>query len=227
MAARARYYFHARPVPQRVDNVGAQQQYMARTPARLTMPMVHLHSEIECDAPVADAFRLLCDPERVTRLNPRVNLLSAEVLSAGSLALGSRLQYRLRLRSRIANLFTEVTAFVPDRLIEYISDTHPPFRVRQTLEPTLDGCRLTHEEWLSPADAQVQSAVAERPLVYLLRMLQSAVGLSRPSDTELEQTQRDTLRDEMQSTLGLWLHNIKHHLETAASSLRHDPSAAT
>lgn len=37
--------------------------------------MLHLRAEIDCDASVADAYQLLCDAERLMRLNPRVNLL--------------------------------------------------------------------------------------------------------------------------------------------------------
>lgn len=188
------------------------------------MSTLHLRSEIDCDVPVADAFRLLCDPARLTRLNPRVKLLSAALISAGPLAMGSRLRYRLRLLSGTASFGTEVTAFVPDRLIEFVSDTQPPFRVRQTLEPTLYGCQLTHEEWLTPDNAQLHAAAEERPLLYLLHMLQDAVGLSRPSGAELEQTQRDTLRAEMQDALGAWLRNIKNHLEADAAALTNDPS---
>jgi len=187
--------------------------------------MLHLRTEIECDVPVANAFRLLCDPERLMRLNPRVNLLSATQISAGPLAVGSRLRYCLRVPAGSVSFDTEVTAFVPDQLIEFVSDTQPPFRVRQTLAPTLYGCQLIHEEWLPPDAAQLQAAGEERPLLYLLRMLQVAVGLSRPSDEELEQTQRETLRDELQRALGLWLENIKTYLEAAAASLTHGPSA--
>jgi len=187
--------------------------------------MLHLRTEIDCDVPVADAFRLLCDPERLMRLNPQVNLLSAAPISAGPLAVGSRLRYCLRVPAGTTSFVAEVTAFVPDRLIEFVSDTQPPFRVRQTLEPTLYGCQLIHEEWLTPDAAQLQAAGEERPLLYLLRMLQAAVGLSRPSGEELEQTRRETLRDELQRALGLWLQNIKDHLEASATPLAHNPSA--
>jgi len=188
--------------------------------------MLHLRSEIDCDAPVADAFRLLCDPVRLTRLNPRVKkLLSVAPIPAGPLAVGSRLRYRLRLPAGASSFDAEVTAFVPDQLLEFVSDTQPPFRIRQTLEPTLYGCQLIHEEWLTPDTAQLEAAGQERPLLYLLRMLQTAVGLSRPSGEELEQARRETLHDELQRALRLWLRNIKDHLEAAATLLTHNPSA--
>jgi len=190
------------------------------------MTMLHLQAEIECDVPVAEAFRLLCDPARLTRLNPRVKLLNAAVISAGPMAVGSRLRYSLRNVAGVVSFGAEVTAFEPGRLIEVVSDTQPPFRVRQTLEPTLYGCQLRHEEWLTPDSAQLQAATAERPLLYVLRMLQDAAGLSRPSGEELEQTRCDILRDEMQRALGVWLQNIKHHLEAAAAALTQDPSVA-
>lgn len=188
--------------------------------------MLHLQSEIECDVPVAEVFRLLCDPARLTRLNPRVRLLNAAVISAGPLAIGSRLRYSLRNAAGVVSFGAEVTAFERERLIEVVSDTQPPFRVRQTLEPTLCGCQLRHEEWLTPDSVQLQVATAERPLLYLLRMLQDATGLFRPSGEELEQTRCDTLRDEMQRALGVWLQNIKNHLETSATVLTHDSSVA-
>lgn len=94
--------------------------------------------------------------------------------------MGSRLHHCLRVPAGITSFDSEVTAFVPDRLIELVSDTRPPFRVRQTLEPTLYGCQPIHEEWLTPDAAPLQATGEDRPLLYLLRRLRAAIGLSRP-----------------------------------------------
>jgi len=187
--------------------------------------MLHLQDQIDIDVPASEAFRLLCDPARKTELHPQVELIQAMLVSDGTLALGSRIHYCLRTPGGIRNFHCTVTAFEADRCIEMVSDTQPPFRVRQTLEPTLYGCTLRHEEWMDAGRNQVQEAGRQRPMAFLLRLMEQAAGHSMPTALEMAATQQDTLRDELQQTLETWLDNIKAHLETASQALPDSNSA--
>ena len=180
--------------------------------------MFHLEARIDIESPASAVFRLLCDPVRMAELNPRVEIVSASVISSGVLGTDSRIHYSLRTRSGLQSFHCTVTTFEQDRVIEMVSDTQPPFRLRQSLEPALHGCTLVHEEWLRLDIRHVQKASQERPLPYLLRLFQAAAGHSIPSDTVLEETQYLALRAEMQEALSLWLINIKMHLETSSVS---------
>lgn len=178
--------------------------------------MLHLQSQIEIDVPAADTFRLLCDPARKAALNPAVELISAAMVSGGSLGPGSRFLYRLRNAAGIRSFHCTVTAFVPNRLIELESDTNPPFRVRQTLEATLYGCLLLHEEWLDDSAVAVPAQTHEQLLPTLKRLLYEAIGHGLPSTDLLRERQREALRDQLLQSLTLWLGNIKDALETAS-----------
>jgi len=177
--------------------------------------MLHLQSQIDIDVPVGDAFRLLCDPARKAELNPTISVVNATVVGGGTLVHGSRVHYRLNTAAGLQSFTCTVTAFVPNRLIEMESDTHPPFRVRQTLETTLYGCRLVHEEWVKIGAAQIQSESRERPLSTLKRLLQDAIGHGMPTPDALARRQHEILVDQMQQTLAAWLAKMKDHLETA------------
>jgi len=177
--------------------------------------MLHLQSQIDIDVPVGDAFRLLCDPARKAELNPKTGVVHVAVAGGGTLGPGSRVHYRLNTSNGLQSFHCTVTAFIPNRLIEMESDTNPPFRVRQSLEATLYGCRLLHEEWMEIGPAQVQADSRERPLSTLKRLLQEAVGHGMPTPAALSRRQMELLEENLQQTLGEWLANIKASLETA------------
>ncbi|OGI39751.1 MAG: hypothetical protein A2140_01170 [Candidatus Muproteobacteria bacterium RBG_16_62_13] len=187
--------------------------------------MLHLQSQIEIDVPAADTFRLLCDPARKTALNPAIELLSAALVSAGPVGQGSRIHYHLRTGAGVRSFHCTVTAFAPDRLIEMESDTSPPFRVRQTLEATLYGCSLLHEEWLDDGAVALPAQTHEQPLPILKRLLQEAIGHGLPSTTLLRERQREALRDQLLQSLALWLGNIKDALEIASQAAPAENSA--
>lgn len=187
--------------------------------------MLHLQSQIEIDVPAGQAFALLCDPVRKSELNPQIEAVLMAAVSAGPLDVGSRFHYRLRTAAGLRAFNCTVTAFEPDRLLEVVSDTTPPFRVRQTLEPTLDGCLLSHDEWIEAGQAQVQAGAQQRPLPFLLRVLEAAVGYSMPTPAELDRGQHDILKNELQRALDTWLDRLKACLESAHHELPDSDSA--
>jgi hypothetical protein len=187
--------------------------------------MLHLQSQIELDVPAGQAFALLCDPVRKTELNPQVEAVLAAVLSTGPLGVGSRIHYHLRTATGHRIFNCTVTAFEPDRVLEVVSDTHPPFRARQSLEPTLYGCMLMHEEWIEAGHAQVQAGGRQRPLPFLLRVMEAAVAHSMPTPAEMDLDQQETLKSELQQALDLWLGQIKACLETTHHELPDSNSA--
>lgn len=172
--------------------------------------MLHIHSSIEIRASLAEVFRLLCDPERKTRLNPAIELLHAVPVTPGALAVGSRIFYSLRTRQGQHNFHCQVTAFEPNRLIEWVSDTVPSFRVRQTLEPDGQGCRLLHDEWLTVARAEQP---AQPSLSELAGLLRRAAGLDAPSMPAPAEEGIARLQTTLEQQLGVWLGNIKAQFE--------------
>jgi len=187
--------------------------------------MLHLQSQIELDVPAGQAFALLCDPVRKSELNPQIEAVLAAVVSSGPLGVGSRIHYRLRTKTGLRTFNCVVATFEPDRVLEVISDTQPPFRVRQSLEPTLYGCTLMHEEWIEAGHAQLQAGGQQRPLPFLLRVMEAAVAHSMPTPAEMELGQQEALKTELQQALDDWLGHIKTSLEATHHELPDGDSA--
>ncbi len=173
--------------------------------------MVHVQATITIQASPAEVFRLLCDPELKTRLNPDVELLHAAPLTPGPMCVGSRIFYSIRVPDGARSFHCEVTAFEHNRLIEWRSDTQPAFRVRQGLEPTSTGCRLVHDEWLDTV-APAPATTRGWSLADIAQAFRQAAGLDMPTLTSDAETDMQRV---MQERLGVWLENIRAHLETA------------
>lgn len=187
--------------------------------------MLHIQSSIDIETAPAAAFRLLVDAERKARLNPEIEVLNVAQVTDGPLGLGTRVFYSLQTAAGIGNFHCEVVAFEANRLIEWLSDTQPPFRVRQRLEPTATGCRLVHDEWLT-----VEVATAAPPrrgsLRELLRAFQQAAGIDAPMAAMAPDGSAE-LRDTLQRRLTLWLGNIKACLEATPAENRMDLDGAS
>jgi uncharacterized protein YndB with AHSA1/START domain len=166
--------------------------------------MIHVQATIEINTSPAEVFRLLCDPELKTRLNPDVELLQAAVLSPEPLAVGSRIFYRLRTPHGVSEFHCDVSAFETNRLIEWVSDTQPQFRVRQVIEATTGGCRLIHEETLQTAEP---AKPRKWSLADLAQAFQQAAGLDAPT------APGENMQQAMQAGLTRWLENMRVFLE--------------
>jgi len=180
--------------------------------------MIRIVESVDIDAQPAEVFRLLCDPERKARLNPGVTVLQASVMTPGPIARGARIRYRLCTTSGVSAFDCEVTEFEPDHVIEVQSQAPIRFTVRQSVDPHPGGCRLVHQESAEIGPARLRTHAERHPLPYLLQLLRAAAGLVLPSADELEETQTQTVADEMRTALRTWLTNIKTDLESNTSS---------
>lgn len=171
--------------------------------------MLHIQSSIEIAASRAEAFRLLGDAERKARLNPEIEVLNVTQVTDGPLGLGTRIYYSLQTAAGTRNFHCEVVAFELNRLIEWVSDTQPSFRVRQSLEPTATGCRLVHDEWLA-----VEVAAPKKTrwsLRHVVEAFEKVSGFDAPSGAPAADAA--DMRAAMQRSLSVWLGNIKSCLE--------------
>jgi len=174
--------------------------------------VIHLQSAIEITASLVDAFRLLTDSEAKARLNPGVEVVSI-IREAGSpLVVGARTFFSLRTPEGVQNFYCEITAFENNHFIEWISDTLPSFRVRESVELTATGCLLTHEEWFDE-DTESASAPAQHVLAEIADAFQLAASMNiGPVPGQLRDPAID-VQEQLHERLSAWLANIKRHLE--------------
>jgi hypothetical protein len=174
--------------------------------------MLHIQSSIEIATSLGEAFRLLGDAERKARLNPEIEVLRVSQVTDGPLGVGTRIYYSLQTPAGTRSFHCEVVAFESNRLIEWVSDTQPLFRVRQSLEPTSRGCRLVHDEWLAievvPPRKQRQWSLLD-----VAQAFEKVAGFDVPAAGAGGAA--GELVDAMQRSLSVWLGNIKSSLEAA------------
>jgi len=174
--------------------------------------MLHLQSSIEIATSLAEAFRLLADAECKARLNPDIEVLKISQVTDGPIGMGTRTFFSLRTDTGIRNFHCEVVGFEPNRYIEWLSDTQPAFRVRQSLELTATGCLLVHDEWL---DEQPKTPAQDsRGVLFDIAdafQLAASMDIS-PAPAHAANPSED-LRLHMQERLAVWLANIKSRLE--------------
>jgi len=174
--------------------------------------MLHIQSSIEIAASLAETFRLLGDAERKARLNPDIKVLNVAQVTDGPLGPGTRIYYSLETPAGIRNFHCEVVAYEPDRLIEWVSDTQPAFRVRQSLEPTETGCRLVHDEWLA-REVAVPKKTRKWSLFDVADAFREASDLDTSPAPAAGGGDEQALLGAMQRSLAVWLGNIKSCLE--------------
>lgn len=177
--------------------------------------MVHVQAAIDIQASPAEVFRLLCDPELKTRLNPDVEVLHAAPVTPGPMAVGSRIFYRLRTANGSCEFHCDVSAIESNHMIEWVSDTRPSFRVRQVVEATAGGCRLVHDEWLETA-APAPAKSRKWSMDEIAQAFQQAAGFEMPAAVD------DTTQRAMQSGLTRWLENIRAYLEQTRTDAGND-----
>jgi hypothetical protein len=179
--------------------------------------MIHIRSSVELAVPPTTLFELLCDPARKASLNPKITVLNATLATPGPVGVGSEFFYSLKIGAGSAAFRCRVTAFEANRLIEVVSDTARPFRVRHAIEPTVNGCRLVHDEWVEAGPAQAPRATREQNAFRFMNIFNRALDHALPTAHDLDIEANQRLSHEMQNDLAVWLANIKTHLETGSA----------
>jgi len=188
--------------------------------------VIHLRSAIDITASLVDAFRLLTDSESKARLNPGVEVISIIREAGTPLAIGARTFFSLRTPEGVQNFNCAVTAFENNHFIEWLSDTQPGFRVRESVEMTATGCRITHEEWFDEFSDE-SAAPAQHVLSEIADAFQLAASMNiGPVAGQLRDPAID-LQKQLEARLSAWLENIKSHLENADQRSTNELAAET
>jgi len=176
--------------------------------------MLHIQSSIEIETSLAEAYRLLADSERKARLNPDIEVLKIESVTDGPLAVGTRTFHSLRTANGVQKFHSEVVACETNRYIEWLTDTQPAFRVRQSLELTATGCLLVHEEWLD-TQPELPAMDSLGVLLEVAETFRDAASMDLSPRPAHVGDPAEGLRHDMQRSLAAWLANIKSHLEVS------------
>jgi len=180
--------------------------------------MVRIEKSVLIRADPGLVFRLVADLPRKARLDPGITVLDVAQETEGPLGVGSVFHYRTVVAGRIAEYRSRCVAFDPGRLIETVSDSTPPFRVRVTVETTAGGTRLTQEERFAlPPNRIPLPRPGERLGHLLLRLLGETHSLVQaPQSIAEEEREMEAM---LRPCLARWLAAIKHHLEATQSTL--------
>jgi hypothetical protein len=178
-----------------------------------------ISTTVQVRAAPAQVFALMSDLPRKAALNPNVRVIRVEPEGAGPVREGSVVYHRLQRGQQIFEYRSRCLRIVPPALLETRAETDPPFEVRVTVEPTLEGCRLTQQEtiWVTPSllDAWEPMPARGRTLRDVLALLALFPG-TRQLGAELRQHQRERLARRLTAELRTWLEAIRAHLEAEA-----------
>lgn len=167
-------------------------------------------------AEAEEVFTLVSDLRRKARLNPNIQVIGVELEGGEPLREGSVFHHKFRKGGRVLAYRTRCIRMVPPRLFETRSETEPPFEVRVSVEPTLEGCRLTQQETLEVGPELLDALEPGHPMEQAFRdalsLLSVLPGL-RLFPAEWRAQQRDRLARRLTGELQAWLNAIKAQLE--------------
>ena len=176
---------------------------------------------MEIHAGTAEVFAVVSDLRRKARLNPNIEVIRVELEGSEPVREGSVFYHRFQKGRQIVEYRSRCVRCVPPRLFESHGETDPPFEVRVTVEPTLEGCRLTQEEVLEVPpevlDALEAGPGRERGFREILRLL-PIFPVARQLGSELRALQRERVARRLAGELEAWLLAIRAHVEARAGA---------
>jgi hypothetical protein len=178
--------------------------------------MVHIKETIDIKAEPAKVFALVTDVARKAEIDPNTRVLGVSQETEGPVGLGTVFHYRLVIEGKIADYRSTCTAFESGRMIETVSDSQPPFKIRVAVEPTTDGCRLTQEEAFSLPVIRVPVPQARGWLGNCFRLLfgDKEFLIQGPAVVTREEAR---IQQRLQTRLARWLVAIKASIEADQS----------
>ncbi len=181
--------------------------------------MVCVEESVDIRAEPEVVFSLITDVARKARMNPNVRVLSVGQETEGPVGIGTVFHYRLVIEGKIADYRSTCVAFEPGRMMETLSDTVPPFKVRVTVEPIPGGARLTQVESFTLSSARVPLPRAKGWLGEVFRFIfgEGNTLTQSPESVAADEAQWEA---RLKPRLAAWLNSIKTHLETERSSLK-------
>ncbi len=180
--------------------------------------MLRIQASVDIQVEPAAVFALVTDVARKARLEPNASALAVGQETEGPVDVGTVFHYRLAIEGKIADYRTRCVAFKPGRMMETVSDSDPPFRIRVTVEPVPGGARLTQEESFS---LPVLRVPVPRAGGWPGRLLRFVFGkedfiVQDPESVAEEEAQ---MVAKLEPRLAEWLNAIKTHLEREQSQL--------
>ncbi len=181
--------------------------------------MVCVEESVDIGAEPEAVFSLMTDVARKARLDPNVHVLSVGQETEGPVGIGTVFHYRLVIEGKIADYRSTCIACEPERMMETLSDTAPPFKIRVTVEPIPGGTCLTQAESFTLPAAYMPLPRAKGWLGKVFRFLfgKGDAITQSPESVADEEARMET---KLKPRLATWLNSIKAHLETEQSSLK-------
>lgn len=180
-----------------------------------TYPLVRISQTVDIEAEPERVFQIIGDPPRKAQLNPNVKVLAAEKETEGPGGVGSTFHFKLKHGQHLVEYRTTCTRFIPNVLIETISDTDPPFTVIVYIKKTLYGCKLTQDESFRASPAILASLEWWYFPMAMVREVKLLVSVP-PSRRHVERQKiiLAELEHRLNGALKAWLLNIKRHVES-------------
>ncbi len=181
--------------------------------------MVCVKESVDIRAEPEAVFSLMTDVARKARLDPSVHVLNVGQETEGPVGIGTVFHYRLVIEGKIADYRSTCIAFEPGRMMETLSDTAPPFKIRVTVEPIPGGTCLTQAESFTLPAARMPLPKAKGWLGKVFRFLfgKGDAIMQSPESVAADEAQMEV---KLKPRLAAWLGGIKTHLETERSSLK-------
>ena len=171
-------------------------------------------ASVEILAEAEKVFALISDLRVKARLNPNIQVIRVELEGGEPVREGSAFRHRFAKAGQIIEYRSRCVRCDPPRLFVSRGETDPPFEVRVTVAPTLEGCRLTQEEAIEAGPellAALDSGLA-RSFRDILRLL-ALVPSVRQLGCELRALQRERVTRRLRGELEVWLDAIRAHVE--------------
>jgi len=127
-------------------------------------------------------------------------------------------RYRLAIEGNIADYRSRCVAFDAGRIMETVSDSNPPFRIRVTVEPIPGGARLTQEESFSLPVPRVSVPHASGWPRKLLRLVFGKEDFIVQGPESVAEEEADMVA-KLRPRLTEWLNATNPHLEREQSRL--------
>lgn len=180
--------------------------------------MVRVKASLDIQVDPEAVFSLVTDVARKARLGPHAAVIGVSKETAGPVGVGTVFHYCLSIEGKIADYRTRCVAFEPGRMMETVSDTRPPFKVRVTVEPVPGGARLTQEEAFSLPVLHMPVPGTKGWWGKVLHFIfgdADAIVQSRESAA----AEDAAMQAKLEPKLADWLERIKTHLEREQSRL--------
>ena len=179
-----------------------------------TYPWVTISQTVDIEAEPERVFQIIGDPSRNALFNTNVQVITARKETDCSVGVGSVFYFKLKHGYQLVEYQTTCIQFIPNMLIETVSDTDPPFTVNASIKKTLYGCKLSQNESFRFTPDILKSLEWWYYPMAMLREVKLLVSVV-PSRRHVERQKiiLAELEHRLNGALMAWLFNIKRYVE--------------